>query len=416
MNQFTFESRQKTLFGAMMLIGIVSMGITYLGDDHHHTRFWSNMLHNSVFFTGVALMALFLIAAKITAWSGWHTLFKRIWEAYALFLVVGLVLMLIIAAGIWGGWHHLYHWADQASVDTDAILQGKRSFLNKGWYTFGTLFIMCAWIFLALRIRSISVDEDSNGNADFTHARKLRVYGAAALPIIGFTSAAMIWQWVMSVDAHWYSTLFAWYSSASLMVTMICLTIITLIALKIRGYFPLVTIEHLHDLGKYMFAFSVFWTYLWFSQYMLIWYGNIPEETIYFHTRLHEYPVLFYANILMNFALPFLVLLRNDTKRKYGSLLLIACVLVFSHWLDFFLMLKPGILHTAHELAAHGAETGAGHHGGFTPGFSLPGFQELGTFIGFLGLFFYVVFNRLEKASLLPVRDPYLMESVSHHT
>ena len=113
---------------------------------------------------------------------------------------------------------------------------------------------------------------------------------------------------------------------------------------------------------------------------------------------------------------PFLVLIRNDTKRKYGTLMFIACVLVFSHWLDFFLMLKPGIIHTAHELSMQGGE-GAGHHGGeFTPGFSLPGFLEIGTFIGFLGLFFYFVFNRLEKASLLPRRDPYLMESLSHHT
>jgi len=416
MNQFIFETRQKTLLGVMMLIGVISLVITYMGDDHSHTRFWSNVLHNSVFFTGVALMALFLIAAKITAWSGWHTIFKRVWEAYSLFLIVGFVLIMIIALGIWGGWHHLYHWADVKSVEADAILTGKSSFLNKGWYTFGSMIIMGLWVFLATRIRALSVDEDTNGDTTFTHARKLRVWGAAALPIIGFTSAAMIWQWVMSVDAHWYSTLFAWYSSASLMVTMIALTIITLISLKIKGYFPLLTTEHLHDLGKYMFAFSIFWTYLWFSQFMLIWYGNIPEETIYFHTRLHEYPVLFYLNIGLNFALPFLVLLRNDTKRKYGTLLFIAGVLVFSHWLDFFLMLKPGIIHTAHELAAHAGDGAAHHAGGFTPGFSMPGFLEIGTFIGFLGLFFFFVFNRLEKASLLPRRDPYLMESVSHHT
>lgn len=398
----------------MMLVGIFSLVVTYIGDDHSHTRFWSNVLHNSVFFTGVALMALFLIAAKITAWSGWHTLFKRVWEAYSLFLIVGFVLIMIMAAGIWGGWHHLYHWADAESVANDTILAGKSSFLNKGWYTFGSMIIVGLWVFLALRIRSLSVDEDVNGNAEFTHAAKLRVWGAAALPIIGFTSAAMIWQWVMSVDAHWYSTLYAWYASASLMVTMIALTIITLIILKLRGYFPMVNTEHLHDLGKYMFAFSIFWTYLWFSQFMLIWYANIPEETIYFNTRLHEYPVLFYLNIGLNFALPFLVLLRNDTKRKYGTLLFISGVLVFSHWLDFFLMLKPGIIHTAHELAAAAGETG--HHVGSTVGFTLPGFLEIGTFIGFLGLFFFVVFNRLEKASLVPARDPYLMESISHHT
>jgi hypothetical protein len=414
MNQFIFETRQKTWLGAMMLIGVISLVITYMGDDQVHTRFWSNILHNSVFFTGVALMALFLIAAKITAWSGWHTIFKRVWEAYSLFLIVGFVLITIIAMGIWGGWHHLYHWADTVSVEADAVLTGKSSFLNKGWYTFGGIIIMGMWIFLALRIRGLSVDEDTNGDASFTHARKMRIYGAAALPIIGFTSAAMIWQWVMSVDAHWYSTLFAWYASASLMVSMIALTIITLIVLKIKGYFPLVTIEHLHDLGKYMFAFTIFWTYLWFSQFMLIWYANIPEETVYFHTRLNEYPVMFYLNIGLNFALPFLVLLRNDTKRKYGTLLFIACVLVFTHWMDFFLMLKPGIIHTAHELANVSGE--GQHMGGSTPGFTMPGFLEIGTFIGFLGLFFFFVFSRLEKASLVPRKDPYLMESLAHHT
>ena len=394
----------------MMLIGVIALVITFMGDDQYHTRFWSNILHNSVFFTGVALMALFMLAAKITAWAGWYTIFKRVWEAYSLFLIVGIVLMTIIGVGIYAGWHHLYHWADTASVTTDEVLEGKSGFLNKGWYTIGGIIMMGLWIFIAMRIRQLSVDQDSNGDSTFWHSHKMRVWGAAALPIIGFSSAAMIWLWVMSVDAHWYSTLFAWYSSVSWMITMIALTIITLISLKIRGYFPLLTIEHLHDLGKYLFAFSIFWTYMWFSQFMLIWYGNVPEETIYFHTRLHEYPVLFYANIVLNFVLPFLVLIRNDTKRKYGTLLAVSVILVFSHWLDYFLMLKPGIIHTAHELMGQ-----TGHHGP-TPGFSLPGFLELGTFIGFLGLFFYFVFNRLEKASLLPRRDPYLMESVTHHT
>lgn len=414
MNQFVFDTRQKTLFGIMMLIGVISLVITYMSDDQYHTRFWSNLLHNSVFFTGIGLLALFMLAAKITAWSGWHTLFKRVWEAFSLFLVVGIVLMTVIAIGIWAGWHHLYHWADHSSVASDSILTGKSSFLNKGWYTFGGLIIMGTWLLIALKIRGLSVDEDTNGDTLFTHARKMRVWGAAALPIIGFSSAAMIWLWVMSADAHWYSTLFAWYASVSLMVTMVALTIITLIVLKIRGYFPMVTIEHLHDLGKYLFAFSIFWTYMWFSQFMLIWYANIPEETIYYHTRLNDYPVLFYLNIGLNFALPFLVLLRNDTKRKYGTLLFISCVLVLSHWLDFFLMLKPGILHTAQTLIS-AAEGGVVHHGP-APGFSLPGFLEIGTFIGFVGLFYYYTFSRLEKASLLPRRDPYLMESISHHT
>jgi hypothetical protein len=404
MNQFIFEKRQKTLFGIMMLIGLISLVITFMGDDQWHTRFWSNVLHNSVFFTGIGLMALFMIAAKITAWAGWYTVFKRVWEAFSLFLIPGFVLMTIIAIGIWTGWNHIYEWSDKAVVASDPVLLGKSSFLNKGWYTFGGIIIMGGWILFATRLRALSVDEDTNGDMTFRHATKMRIWAAPALPFIGFSSAAMIWLWIMSVDAHWYSTLFAWWTSVSLMVTMIALTIITLITLKIRGYFPLVTIEHLHDLGKYLFAFSIFWTYMWFSQFMLIWYGNIPEETVYYHTRLHHFPVIFYMNIICNCVSPFIVLRRNDTKRKYGTLMFISCLLVFSHWINFFLMLKPGILHTAHpELVS-------------APGFTLPGFPEIGTFIGFLGLFFYFVFSRLAKASLLPRRDPYVMESASHHT
>jgi len=218
MNKFIFETRQKTLFGIMMLIGIISLVITYMGDDQWHTRFWSNILHNSVFFTGIALMALFMIAAKITAWAGWYTVFKRVWESFSLFLIPGFVLMMIIAIGIWTGWHHLYHWADTSAVASDDVLTGKSSFLNKGWYTFGGIVIMGLWIFLATRIRGLSVDEDTHGDTMFTHAKKMRIWGAATLPVIGFSSAAMIWLWVMSVDAHWYSTLFAWPGISSPML------------------------------------------------------------------------------------------------------------------------------------------------------------------------------------------------------
>ena len=161
------------------------------------------------------------------------------------------------------------------------------------------------------------------------------------------------------------------------------------------------------------FAFSIFWTYLWFSQYMLIWYGNVGEETIYFKERLDNYPVLFFGNVLINFVLPFLVLMRNDTKRKVGTMVFVSIVVFLGHWLDFFLMLKPGILHTAHELA------GAGHggaHGGFTAGFSIPGFLEIGTMIGFLGFFLYYSFVSLSRAGLVPKNSPYLAESVHHHT
>ena len=194
------------------------------------------------------------------------------------------------------------------------------------------------------------------------------------------------------------------------------------------------TTEHMHDLGKFLFAFSIFWTYMWFSQFMLIWYANIGEETGYFLHRREEYSFLFYANLAVNFLIPFFVLMRNDTKRKLGSLAFVAVIVFIGHWVDFFLMIKPGVKITrdghghgdaaAHggEAVAHGAHEAAGHGvheavaSSFEIGYTIPGLLELGTMIGFLGLFFFVTLTALSKAPLIAKNDPYLDESLHHHT
>jgi len=432
MNQYTFAAIHRNVLLGAIGLGIVCMILTWFGDtDAYHTRFWTNFLHNSVFFTMISVMALFFIATCITAYAGWHTTFKRVWEAYSMFLFVGLALLLIVAFGVYFHWHHLYHWADEAGVQEDVILKGKSSFLNKNWYLFGTIIFVGTWAFFASKLRSLSLEEDKSGNNSFAQHKKMRVYAAVFLPIIGFTSAAMLWQWVMSVDAHWYSTLFAWYSTASAFVSMIALTILLIIFLKSNGYYGEVNSNHIHDLGKFLFAISVFWTYLWFSQFMLIWYANIGEETIYFRERYDNYPVLFFGNLIINFLVPFFILMRNDTKRKFGSVSFVAIICLLGHWIDYFLMIKPGALinlqHSAgaghsdahgtdagHEVAA-GAGHAAEHASQFVAGFSMPGLLEVGTFIGFLGLFLYVALTILSKSALVPKNDPYLEESIHHH-
>lgn len=458
MNQFTFEAKHKTVLFGFMGLGLLCLVLSALGDDDFLTRTWSNYLHNSVFFLGIGFVSIFVLTAFTTAYAGWHLVLQRVWEAFSSFLVPGLVLMLILVAAVVLDWNHLYHWADEASVAVDPILQGKAPFLNNIWYGLGTIVVVGTWAYFAHRYRTLSRQEDEMGTEEYEQYKKIKKLSAIFLPIAGFTSAAMIWQWVMSVDAHWYSTLYAWYSTASWFVATMALTIMLLIWLKSRGYYENVSMEHFHDLGKYLFAFSVFWTYLWFSQYMLIWYANNGEETVYFQTRLTQYPALYWGNLLLNFLLPFLILMRNDTKRKFGTLFFVSLIVFLGHWFDYFQMIKPGVAHTAHEIhamhtgghddhhdaatmdthgdhgdhadeahhgeeahgddhaaAAHGDE-GHGHGSSFQMGMTFPGLLELGTMLGFLALFLYVALSALAKAKLMPENHPFVHESEHHHT
>ena len=475
--RYVFSGTLRTVLLGGTVLGLICLALSFFVDpvdvangSHFHSRFWSNWLHNSVFFMGVAFMSLFLLAAKVLMYSGWHTVFKRVWEAYAQFLPVALILFVPIVAGVWLHWHHLYHWGDESALLTDDLLAQKSAFLNPIWYTAAALGIVAIWYFVfAIPLRRLSIEEDERGTDAYGQHRRMRKVAGIFLPIAAFSSAAVIWLMVMSVDAHWYSTLFAWYATASWLVAAVGLTIVVLIFLKTLGYYGEVTAEHLHDLGKYMFAFSIFWTYLWFSQFMLIWYGNVGEETVYFQTRRDEFPVLFWANLVLNFVLPFFILMANTTKRKYGPLAFVAIMVVFGHWLDYFQMLKPGILETTVEAAhhAHGddhsdstlaieegvtqhtgltdseytgsaaisgtygttgadgveddaeyleSEAGGGEHDShFYAGFTIPGLIEIGTFLGFLSLFFLVTLTALTKANLVARRDPYLEESLHHH-
>jgi hypothetical protein len=440
MDQYIFTNKHRNVLLGAIALGVVCLAMTWMGDDAYHTRFWTNFLHNYVFFTMISAMAAFFIAVCITAYAGWYTTFKRVWEAYSMFLIVGLILMLVIGFSTLGHLHHLYHWADEAEVAKDTILTGKSSFLNIKWYLGGTIIFLGGWAYIAYKLRALSLEEDIHGDTSYSQHKKMKVYAAALLPIIGFTSAAMLWQWIMSIDAHWYSTMFAWYTTASAFVSMIALTIMLVIFLKSCGYLEKVNENHIHDLGKFLFAISVFWTYLWFSQFMLIWYANIGEETIYFKERYNNYPALFFLNIGVNFLVPFLILLRNDTKRKFGSVSFVAGIVLIGHWVDYFLMIKPGALINAQHAMGHGEHSDAGHdshvaehaaaghdavasagdHGAHAvssvvDGFTYPGLLELGTFIGFLGLFFYVALNVLSKSPLTPKNDPYLEESIHHH-
>jgi len=465
--QFVFDGKLKRNLMIGMALGVLCLAWSAIGDDEYHTRFWTNYLHNAVFFTGIAFTAMFFLSAQITAFGGWMTAVKRVWEAMSQFMLVGIVLILLIVIGVWGHLHHLYHWNTPGITDPtnplyDRIIAGKSGFLNPVFFTVGTVGFLAIWYFWAYKMRQNSLQQDEHETAAFDHYKRERKWAATFLPLGGFLSTVFLWQLIMSIDSHWYSTMFAWYSTISVFLGGLALMIMLILYLQSKGYLEYVTREHLHDLGKYLFGISVFWTYLWFDQFMLIWYANVGEETIYFKERMDNYPVLFWGNLALNFIAPFLILMRNDNKRKVGTMFFVCLIVFFGHWWDFFYMIKPGARIAAHEAielsegkhssshqqdaapmtaapaaashdhdapsAAAAAVVGGQNHGDdhgdhhdsalteFKLGYTLPGLQELGVLVGFLSLFLFFFFRQLERAPLLPLKDPYLEESLHHST
>ncbi len=464
--QFVFDGKLKRNLMIGMALGVVCLIWSAIGDDEYKTRFWTNYLHNSVYFTGIAFTALFFMAAQITAFGGWIAAVKRVWEAMSQFMLVGIVLLLVIVAGVWGHFHHLYHWntpglTDPGSPLYDEVIAGKSGFLSPMFFTIGVIGFLGIWYFWAYKMRQNSLLQDEHETASLDYYKKERKWAASFLPLGGFLSTVFLWELVMSIDPHWYSTMFAWYSMISMLLGGLALMIMVILYLQSKGYMEYVTRDHLHDLGKYLFGISVFWAYLWFDQFMLIWYANVGEETIYFKQRMDHYPVLFWGNLLMNFIAPFLILMRNDTKRKVGTMFFVCLIVFFGHWWDFFYMIKPGARIAAHEAmeisegklnnhqeaapmssgqpaeehsatgtaeaaVSHGAVAGqeeAMHNGheedattSFKIGYTIPGLQEIGVMIGFLSLFLFFFYRQLERAPLLPAKDPFLEESLHHST
>ncbi len=276
----------------------------------------------------------------------------------------------------------------------DTLIAHKKGFLNKGFFGIRFLVYALIWIGCFYAIRRASVREDKEGGLKwYNNSRK---WSAAFMVLFGITSSTMAWDFLMSIDSHWFSTMYGWYNAASLWVACVAVTTLLLIYLKNQGYMPQANENHLHDLGKYLFGFSVFWTYLWFSQYMLIWYANLPEETMYFHARNGDpvYRTLFFVNLGMNFFVPLLVLITRNAKRKVALMTGMAASLVVTHWLDIFLEGMPGTVGDAWSI----------------------GLLEIGMLLAFAGLFLLVVFRGLAQASLVPQKHPFYLESVTHHT
>ena len=298
------------------------------------TRFWAVLLQNSVYWLLTANAAMFFICITTLAMGGWQVAMRRVPEAISSVVpILGLITFIILLAIVLGGRTDIYHWLDpnlyvKGTGTFDKILNGKHGFLNPTFFLAWSAFSIILWILLGRNMRSLSLKSDEAGPMDHVQAKKWIdvnfTYASYFIVFFGLSVASTVpWLWLMSIDPHWYSTMYSWYTFASTFVSGLSLIAIFVIFLKNRGQLEYVTEEHLHDIGKFMFAFSVFWTYLWFDQYMLIWYSNQPEETRYFidrigtATKTGPYYGIFFFNLVVNFLGPLLILMRK-VQRETG--------------------------------------------------------------------------------------------------
>ncbi len=378
------------------------------GDDS--TRFWAALLQNSIYFLLVVNASMFFICITTLALGGWQTAMRRVPEAISSVVpIMGAVTFVILLAIVLGGRTDIYLWLEpslynKASPNFDKILNGKHGFLNPTFFLVWSGISIVLWAWLGSKMRSLSLKSDEAPmtlpeaktwmDTNFTVASFYVV-------VFGLTVASTLpWFWLMSIDAHWYSTMYSWYTFASTFVSGMSLIAIFVIYLKNRGELEYVTEEHLHDLGKFMFAFSVFWAYLWFDQYMLIWYSNQPEETRYFIDRIGTaeksgpYHGIFFFNLVVNFLAPLLLLMKKGSKRNWTMVTFVAVLIIFGHWIDFFQMIMPGTMRENAQL--------------------LP--FEFGVPCLFIGLILWGVGNYFTKHSLVAKNHPFLKESMIHYT
>ena len=411
--RFEFAGKAKTYSLIAIVLGVLGVVYGFLIDpsELHTTRTFSNLLLMSYYFVGVCVAGVFFLAYQYMAQAGWSVAFLRIPQAFAKVLGIAVVILLVVVGAGLLLTHpemheghkvnapYLYaHWATKGlttpgSEIYDAIIAGKSAFLNIPFFYGALIVFLGLYTMFGNMLVKYSNNEDALGGM-LNYNKSFKI-SAIFLVIFGFTFPIYAFGTIMSLEAHWFSTMFGWYNLAAVHVSGLAVIALVLIILKENGYFSWVNESHMQDLGKLIFGFSIFWTYVWFAQFFLTWYANMPEESVYFYKRWEpEYKWWFWLNIVLNFLAPLLLLMKNDDKRSYSRMKVATIIIIIGHWLDYYLMIMPGTMENHREF----------------------GITELFTFIGFAGLFTFLVLSALSRfESLIPKKHPLLEESLHHH-
>ena len=373
------------LIGAVFLVASVVGWAT--GDEATKAQFFFSWLVAFMFFLSLALGGLIFVLIQHAARAGWSILVRRIAENFMGTLPVFAVLSLPIFLGM----GHLYHWTDAEHAAHDPLLAAKAPYLNQGFFLVRAVLYFAAWSFLAWWFRSRSVEQDATG--DQTISLRLRKWAGPAIVAFAFTTTFAVFDWLMSLEPHWYSTIYGGYFFAGSMVAVLSAMIVVSLKLQAAGFLgDEITAEHYHDLGKLLFAFTVFWAYIAFSQFMLIWYGNIPEETVWYEQRFTGSWMTMSKTLLVgHFVVPFFFLMPRTVKRVRPAILLGALYMLAMHYLDIHWLAMPTLHREGVDFA----------------------WLDVTCFLA-VGGFTCAAFCRLtSRDALVPVKDPRLPESLA---
>ena len=369
----------------MMGLGLASFGAGFLVDKE---RLWHSYLTSYFFFVSLALGGLFFTAIHHAVASGWSVNVRRMSESMTSFLPIALVLGLIL--GFAGS--DLYLWLDEEAVSKDSILQGKSSYLNGTFWVLRLFLFTSFWVLFGKKIINYSVRQDIDGNESWS--RKLIPWSVAFLLFFALSYSLFSVDLLMSLEPHWFSTIFGVYCFSGLFQSSLAFMILLSLFCQSKGWVTgLLTIEHIHDLAKLLKGFTVFWAYIAFCQFMLIWYANLPEETLFFLHRSHDgWMRISLALIIFKFIVPFACLLPRWAKRTPQHLVIVCSLILIMQYVDIYWIVYPNYRESVT--------------------FS---WLELGMFLGFLGLFLSSIAGFLGRNNLIPVKDPRLHESIGHH-
>jgi hypothetical protein len=375
-------------------IPIVSAGCALLGavvcavlGAANPKQFYFSWLVSFLFFLSLVIGALFFVLIQYASQGGWGIVVRRIGETVFATLPVMAALFLPVLLGL----HDLFSWSAPGAAERDALLRWKAPFLNVPFFLIRAALYFGIWSFIALLYYRGSRAQDATGDPGVT-ARLRRLAGPAII-VLALTQTFASIDWIVSLTPHWYSTMFGVYFFAGAFVGFIALLSVVAPAMRRAGLLDtVITAEHLHDIGKFLFAFTAFWAYIAFSQFLLVWYANLPEETIWYRARLQgSWKAVSLLLMAGHFGIPFFYLMGRDVKRKGWTLALGGAWVLAMHFVDLYWQVMP----TLHPEGVR------------------PSVMDVAALLAVGGCFVGAAGWLMRRQALVPLRDPRLAESLA---